>query len=233
MTTNEHLLKLLKSENPAQELQDQRASGLLKSYLPEVDALYGVPQRPEHHPEIDVGIHMELCMEQSRRLKLTASERFAVLVHDLGKGITPAEILPRHHDHERTGIPLVKAVCDRLGIEGMDRELALLMCEQHIRLHSIFSMRSSRILSFIRDARLLDDAGLAMSFINACLCDIRGRAGNEFKNYSQGQFMLATLGMFERTEFPSNIAENHKAKLDIVRLMRKVHDINYTKQIKG
>jgi tRNA nucleotidyltransferase (CCA-adding enzyme) len=108
--------------------------------VPELRALAGVPQPDKHHPERDCAVHVFMAVHQARLLTEEPAARFAVLLHDLGKGTTPAEILPQHIDHEERGVPLVHAVCDRLGAPQAWRDLAALVCEHHTRCHRAIEM---------------------------------------------------------------------------------------------
>ena len=114
----------LMAKQPSRMLQVLRACGALQRLLPEVDRLYGVPQRAEHHPEIDTGIHLEMVLDQSALSNATLDVRFACLCHDLGKGTTPADILPRHIGHEQRSVALLQAICERWRIPVECKQLA-------------------------------------------------------------------------------------------------------------
>lgn len=232
---HEALHRLLDSDTPGQELRIQHHSGLLKQYLPEVDRMYGVPQRAEFHPEIDVGWHMELCLNQAHAKGYDKSVKFAVLMHDLGKGITPADILPRHHDHERTGIPLVKAVCARLGVDEWSTKLALLVCEYHLWLHKIFTHRSETISRLVHNKFKDHHEGFVRQFTQACFADATGRLGKQNDTYAQAAFFvavqrkLAPMEMWRDTpgDDPDQV-RIYRERLAAIRFLRKVHDTNIT-----
>jgi tRNA nucleotidyltransferase (CCA-adding enzyme) len=163
---------------PQALLQVLRECGALARLLPEVDALYGVPQRPEYHPEVDTGVHIELCLEQSARLAPGDSKiAFAVLVHDLGKALTPAEELPRHLQHEQRGLAPIETVCARLKPPAAYRELALHACREHLNVHRLHEMRAASIEALIqrcdgyRRPERIAEIGLV------CEIDKRGRQG--------------------------------------------------------
>lgn len=231
---NERLLKLLTSAKPGQELRVMHHSGELKVLLPEVDRLYGVPQRAEHHPEIDAGWHMELCLDQGRRFHLEPHVMFAVLMHDLGKGITPAEVLPRHTGHEEAGIPLVAAVCDRMQVDQNTRWLAMAVCEHHIRLHSIFTHRSNTISQFVYKQFEHKSFEFAKDFVSACWADATGRLGKDnLLQYHQGLFLLGVIRRLKlmpmAAAVPGDNKEEHeiyRKRIDVIRDMRKVHDVS-------
>jgi tRNA nucleotidyltransferase (CCA-adding enzyme) len=114
--------------------------------FPEIDQLFGVPQRAEYHPEIDTGTHLLMCLQVAARDQLSPQIRFAVLMHDLGKGITPAHILPRHVGHEQAGVPLVKAFCTRYKVPKEYQQLAELVCEYHLECHRVVELQAKTLM---------------------------------------------------------------------------------------
>lgn len=118
-----------------------RSCGALKVLFPEIDALYGIPQRPEYHPEIDCGIHSMMSLQQACRANYSLDVRFAVLVHDLGKALTPSHELPRHIMHEERGIVPVTQICDRLKVPSSTKQLALTVCKEHLKCHQALSLK--------------------------------------------------------------------------------------------
>lgn len=184
------LSKALAGPNPQVFLQVLRECGALARVLPEVNALYGVPQVEEHHPEIDTGVHTEMVLAQAARLAPGRLDiAFAALVHDLGKGLTAPELWPRHIDHELAGVPPVEQVCDRLRVPTAVRELALAVCEHHLTAHRCLESRPRTFLklfdalgAFRRPARL-------EAFVLACEADARGRKGLEDRQYPQADLL--------------------------------------------
>jgi len=172
-------------------LQVLRDCGALQVIFPEVNALFGVPQPEKWHPEIDTGIHVLMVLAQTARLSDNPVVRFAALMHDLGKGITPADVLPRHIGHEASGVPLVNAVCDRWRVPNEYRDLALLTCAQHGKLHAVFEMRASTLLDFLEQLDALRRPQRFEQFLLACEADSRGRTGYENRAYPQAAFLLA------------------------------------------
>ncbi|SDD63139.1 multifunctional CCA addition/repair protein [Aquimonas voraii] len=163
---------------PQTLLRVLRECGALARLLPEVDALYGVPQRPEYHPEIDTGLHIELCLEQSAKLRPGDTQvAFAVLVHDLGKALTPAEELPRHIAHEERGLEPIRAVCERLRVPVDARDLALHACREHLNVHRLHEMRAASIEALIQrcDGYRRPERIAQIGWV--CEIDKRGRAG--------------------------------------------------------
>ena len=135
--------------NPRNVLQQWYSDGRLEKELPEVHVLFGIPQPPEHHPEIDTGLHTLMVVEQAWMLKPDASIVFAALVHDLGKALTSPDHWPKHVDHEGAGVPLVEAVCARLNVPEYTKELALWVCEQHLKVHRVFERRPGSIIKWM------------------------------------------------------------------------------------
>lgn len=163
---------------PQALLRVLRECGALARLLPEVDALYGVPQRPEYHPEVDTGLHIELCLEQSARLQpADAQIAFAVLVHDLGKALTPTDELPKHIAHEQRGLEPIRAVCERLRVPVDARDLALHACREHLNVHRLHEMRATSIEALIQrcDGYRRPERIAQIGWV--CEIDKRGRAG--------------------------------------------------------
>lgn len=222
------LLELLTSAQPGKLLLQWHESGKLAQLLPEVEALFGVPQNPDHHPEVDTGIHTAMCLDIAQRIGASQAARFAVLMHDLGKALTPKNELPKHIDHENRGIAPVKAVCDRLGVPADWRKLALLVCEYHLHAHRAFEMRSKSMLKFLCDTGLETNLPLLEDFLAACESDKRGRLGKEDKPYLQGQYMRDAAYRLQGIPMaPGTLIEDkdtqelHKARLDAVRTAGK------------
>lgn len=173
----------LMTDSPDVFITCLRDCGALKILLPEVDALWGVPQRADYHPEVDTGVHLLMSLQQAARLDNNSLVRFAVLMHDLGKGITPADVLPRHTGHEAAGVPLVQNVCDRLKVPREHRELALAVTQFHLLCHQANILRPKTLLKLLQNIGALRDSKKLDDFIAACLADARGRTGFENTDY--------------------------------------------------
>lgn len=169
---------------PQAMLTSLRDCGALSRLLPEVDALYGVEQRAEFHPEIDAGVHVELCLAQSARWRPgDARVAFAVLLHDLGKAITPREEWPKHVLHEQRGLAPIESVCERLRVPTDFRELALHACREHLNIHRLDEMRPVSIEALLSrcDAWRKPDRIAEIGWV--CEIDKRGRLGGEDCDY--------------------------------------------------
>lgn len=164
-------------------------TGALAVLMPELDALFGVPQRAEYHPEIDSGVHILMVLQQSARFNHTLGVRWACLLHDLGKGITPVDILPRHIGHERRGVPLIRTVNQRLRVPKEIAELALLVGEYHLQCHTVRELRPATLLKLLMRMDCLRRPQRLEDFIHACEMDARGRLGFEDKAYPQADYV--------------------------------------------
>lgn len=167
----------LMEQRPSRMLRILRDCGALARLLPEVDALFGVPQRAEYHPEVDTGLHIQLVLDQAARFGYALPVRFAALLHDVGKALTPADLLPRHHGHEDTGIPLVEAVCQRLKPPADCRDQALLAVRLHGKLHRAEEMRPGSLVSLIEQTDALRRPQRLEQLLEVAHCDHTGRLG--------------------------------------------------------
>jgi tRNA nucleotidyltransferase (CCA-adding enzyme) len=185
--------KALGESNPEVFITVLRDCDALESLLPEVAALFGVPQNAEHHPEIDTGVHVLMSLQQVTRLSQDTSTRFAVLMHDLGKGTTPQQEWPRHIAHETRGIKLVRAVCKRLAVPNQHRDLALLVCEYHTHCHRAKELRGNTIMKLFTATDALRRPERFEQFLLACEADARGRSGLEDRPYPQADYLRHAL----------------------------------------
>lgn len=180
----------INSSAPGQALRDALHSGWLQARVPELAILWGIPQRAEHHPEIDTGVHTELVMEVAANLTTDPAVRFAALAHDLGKGATPASEWPAHIGHETRGAILVDAVCDRFTLPDRWRKLGVLTSVWHLHAHRAYELSPRKIVGLFLQTGLLYDRPLLAEFLTACEADKRGRAGRQETAYPQGAFLL-------------------------------------------
>jgi len=181
--------RALGERHPERFIEVLRACGALQQLLPELNALFGVPQTATHHPEIDTGLHTMMALQQAVQLSDTTEVRFAVLVHDLGKGTTPRSEWPRHIAHEQRGVALVKNVCKRLKVSSQHRDLALKVCEYHTHCHRALELRGKTLLKLLTATSALRQTGGFNSFLLACEADARGRLGLEDRDYPQADYL--------------------------------------------
>jgi tRNA nucleotidyltransferase (CCA-adding enzyme) len=170
--------RALAENTPARFFEVLRECGALARIFPEIDQLFGVPQPPEHHPEIDTGVHVMMVLQQAARLSADTRVRFAALMHDLGKGVTPKEQLPQHIGHEERGVPLVKQLCERLRVPRDYRDFAVLVTYNHMYFHLIKELRAGTILKIFQTLDLFRRPERLEMFLLACEADSRGRPGH-------------------------------------------------------
>ena len=188
------------ADRPGRFVEVLRECGALAVLLPEVDSLFGVPQPEQHHPEIDTGVHVLMAMNLAAGQGWPAPVVFALLMHDLGKGLTPREEWPRHIMHEQRGVPLVKTVCERLRAPGAWSELAVKVAGLHLRCHRLMEMKPSSVMRLIEDADLLRRPETLDDFLLACEGDYRGRKGLEDRSYPQAQRLRAALSAVQSVQ---------------------------------
>lgn len=185
----QELAKALMEPSPDVFIEVLRECGALAKLMPEVDRLFGVPQPPQHHPEVDTGVHVLLALRQAAQLSDDLCVRFAVLVHDLGKGTTPASELPRHRGHEHRGVPLVEALCRRLRVPNDCRDLGRLVSKLHLHCHTALQLRPATVLKVFEQLDAFRRPQRVEQFVLACEADARGRTGLEDRDYSQADYL--------------------------------------------
>lgn len=166
-----------------------RDCGALKSILPEVDRLFGVPQPEKYHPEIDTGVHILLSLQQAAKLSDDPTVRYATLIHDVGKGVTDKSKWPSHHAHETLGLELQASISKRLHVPNDFSKLAALVCEHHTKLHRIRELRPVTLLNLIGALDGFRRPERAQKFLLACEADARGRTGLEDRDYPQNLYL--------------------------------------------
>jgi tRNA nucleotidyltransferase (CCA-adding enzyme) len=185
-----------------------RACGALKAIMPEVDALFGVPQRPEYHPEVDTGIHTLMTLQRACEQQYSDRVRFAAVLHDLGKALTPADQLPRHVEHEARGVEPIRQLCQRLKVPTQYQQLAELVCREHLLCHRVMELRAGTIWRLLQRLDVLRRPERVEEFIQACECDARGRLGLEQRPYPQADFLrhaIHQVRAIRSTDLPAHI----------------------------
>lgn len=178
-------MRALTEKTPSRYFEVLRGCGALAKLFPEIDQLWGVPQPEKHHPEIDTGIHTMMVLTQAAKLSNDPKVRFAALVHDLGKGITPQSEWPKHIDHESRGVPLVESLCDRYRIPNDYRELAIIVTKYHLHYHRAAELRDDTFLKTLESLDAFRRPDRFELFLLACEADSRGRTGYEDKYFEQ------------------------------------------------
>ncbi|MGC2458277.1 MAG: multifunctional CCA addition/repair protein [Gallionellaceae bacterium] len=183
----------LMEQAPSRFFTTLRQCAALAKILPEVDALFGVPQPAQHHPEIDCGVHTMLVADQAARHGYALEVRFAALTHDLGKGNTPKDILPRHIGHEVRSVDLLRALCARLRVPGECRDLGLLVARYHGDVHRAKELRPDTIVGLFQSCDAWRRPERFTQLLQACACDAQGRTGHENDAYPQAEYLLRAL----------------------------------------
>ena len=186
-------VKALATPRPDAYFETLRRCSALARLFPEVDALFGVPQPERWHPEIDTGVHTLLALRMAAELSASETVRFAVLTHDLGKGTTPHEILPRHHGHEHRSEQLLAKLCERLPVPNRFRELATLVARHHGEVHKAAELKPQTVLKLIMAVDGLRQPERFEEFLLACEADARGRLGLTQRAYPQAERLRTAL----------------------------------------
>ena len=189
----QELARGLMEDHPSRMFETLRACGALARLLPEVDVLWGVPQRADYHPEVDTGVHLMMVLDMSAQLKAPLPVRFACLTHDLGKGTTPADVLPKHIGHEIRSADLLKVVCERLRIPVECRELADVVAREHGNIHRSAEFGAAAIVRLLERCDAFRKPQRFELVLLACECDKRGRGGLQEAAYPQRDDLLAAL----------------------------------------
>jgi len=178
---------------PSRMFEVLRQCGALRVVLPEVDRLWGVPQRAEYHPEVDTGVHLMMVLDMAARLHAPLTVRLACLMHDLGKGTTPADMLPRHIGHEQRSAKLLKGLCERLRVPTDCKELADVVAREHGNIHRSGDLAAAALLRLLERCDAIRKPARLDEILQACECDARGRLGFEESAYPQRARLNAAL----------------------------------------
>ena len=207
----QELARGLMEATPSRMFIVLRACGALARLLPEVDRLWGVPQRADYHPEVDTGVHLMMVLDMSARLNGSLAVRFACLGHDLGKGTTPDHVLPRHLGHEERSVALVREVCDRLRVPVACRELAEVVAREHGNVHRSAEFGAAAVLRLIERCDAIRRPDRFAEMLLACECDARGRLGLEESAYPQRERLGRALEL-ARSVDSAAVAEQAAAR---------------------
>ena len=189
----QELARGLMESRPSRMFAVLRECGALARLLPEVDALFGVPQRADYHPEVDTGIHTMMVVDEAAARNYALPVRFAGLTHDLGKATTPADILPRHIGHEIRSLALVETLCERLRVPTDCRDLARLTARFHGDIHRAFDLRAATIVRLLEKTDALRRPERFRQLLQACQADYNGRAGWGERPYTSPDRLLEAL----------------------------------------
>ncbi len=181
--------RALGETHPEVFIEALRTTGALKHIWPSLDKLWGVPNPEAHHGEIDSGVHTLMVLQQSVKLSNHTAVRFAALCHDLGKGLTPKSQWPKHHGHEKSGLPLVTEICDKLNVPNVCKRIALHVCEYHLHCHRAFDLNPKTLLKLFNSLDVWRKGDEFELFLLACHADATGRLGQENSPYEQANYL--------------------------------------------
>lgn len=202
----------LQESNPECFIQTLRECGALKVLFPEIDRLFGIPQPAQHHPEIDTGVHTLMVLQRATQLSDSTTVRFAALTHDLGKGLTSADILPSHHGHEDRSYDLVRELCQRYRAPKHFQQLAELTARYHTHIHRAFEQQAKTCLHVLEACDAFRKPERFEELLIACQADSQGRTGFEHRPYPQADFFRAVLDACQAVDVQSIIQQGYKGE---------------------
>jgi len=215
------LSRALAESKPSVFFMVLRACGALKVLLPELDCLFGVPQPPQHHPEVDTGVHVMMVTDIAKKLFDSPIVTWAALMHDLGKGVTPQEDWPRHLLHEIKGVPLVEAVSERFKIPNDFKELAMKVSEHHLRCHKILEMKPRTIMRLLEALDAVRRPERLEQFAQACEADSKGRLGFEDRPYPASMLLVGCTEAAGNIDIQPLLEAGHEG-LTLAELIRRL-----------
>jgi tRNA nucleotidyltransferase (CCA-adding enzyme) len=218
----------LATDRPSQFFKVLRGCGALARIFPEIDRLYGVPQPEHHHAEIDTGVHTMMVLDQAAALTNDTRVRFAALMHDLGKGVTPEADWPHHYDHEALGAALVKQLCERIRVPNDYRDLAMLVARYHGDCHRIDELKATTLVKVLEAIDAFRKPERVKLFLLACEADSRGRKGMEQEPYPQGQMFMAVFDAANAVESGAIANEARAAGLSGDAIGNRIHEARVT-----
>lgn len=216
---------------PSRFVSALRGCGALARVLPELDALFGVPQPADVHPEVDTGLHTLLVVDQAARVSTDPAVRFAALVHDLGKALTPKELLPKHHGHEEAGITPIRELCARIRVPSAFRDLALVTCRWHLHVHKLKELNPGSIVRLFAGLDAFRRPERLEEYLAVCLADLRGRPGHEDDVFPKGETLRGYFEAARAADVASIAArglegetaanEVHRLRCEAIRIARE------------
>jgi tRNA nucleotidyltransferase (CCA-adding enzyme) len=216
----QELSRGLMEVRPSRMIEVLHACGALAKVLPELDRLFGVPQPAEHHPEIDTGAHILRVVDQAAARHFPLPVRFAALLHDLGKGVTPQTEWPHHYGHEATGVALAEAVSERLRAPADCRDLAVLAAREHGVIHDAAVLRPATLVKLFERADALRRPERFGQLLEACECDFRGRPGWEDRPWTAGDILRRALAAVQAVDAGAIAA----ATADKAQIAQRIHE---------
>ncbi|MCW8995995.1 MAG: multifunctional CCA addition/repair protein [Psychromonas sp.] len=222
--------KALQTDSPQIYFQTLKECGALAILFPEIEALFGIPGPKRWHPEIDTGIHTLMVVEQSVKLSDALAFRFACLVHDLGKALTPKEKWPSHKGHGFLGLAVIKALCLRLRIPNECRDLALLVSEHHTVIHNAFELKASTLVKLMDKNDAWRKPQRFLQMLQCCVADSKGRTGFEDKDYPSADYVWQAFQAAQKVDVQDIIKQGFQgAEIKEALLQARINAVNIFK----
>jgi len=206
----QEMQRALMETDPSQFIMILRDCGALARLWPALNNLWGIPQKPEYHPEIDTGIHTLLTLNQAAKLSQDPVARFAALCHDLGKGVTDRSRWPSHRGHETLGVPLIESFCEQFRLPREYRDLAVLTSRYHLHCHRIAELRPATVVQMLERLDAFRNSERFEKFLIACEADAKGRTGLEEKPYPQADRMRAAVALLKSLDIQTLVQQGFK-----------------------
>jgi tRNA nucleotidyltransferase (CCA-adding enzyme) len=198
--------------HPEVYFENLRDCGALSVWFPELAILWGIPNPPKWHPEIDTGIHTMMVLQQAVKLSDKLTVRFAALVHDLGKGLTPPENWPSHRGHEKMGLGAINTLCDRLKAPNDCRDLGLMVSEYHTHVHQAFELKASTVLGMLNRCDVWRKPQRFSDFLLSCKADARGRTTFENSEYKNAEYIWQAYEAAAKVDIKAIVAKGYQGK---------------------
>ena len=205
--------RALTERSPEVYFEVLHETGALECFFPELERLWGIPNPPQWHPEIDSGVHTMMVLHRAAVLTEEVAIRFAALCHDLGKGVTPVAEWPSHRGHEKAGVPIIEALCSRLKIPNRFKQLAAITSEFHLLAHKAFQLKASTLVKMLEKSKAYRNEKQFFDFLLACEADFRGRTGFEERDYPQRRFLIQAHQVTKTIDTRPWLEQGHSGKV--------------------